>query len=177
MEILINTFSSHSACHPTITTVDCSACNKWIVPEYRNSFKLMLELGTRFQEIPLTTMLQFWGKCSRIIQFGFHFKHKYKFKSVHDFNFLNEIRYVWTKREPQIWSTSGRPASEPLNNITFNNMSSDPAALMEDEMTFRGRHNLETALIPFSFYIKVCERREMMVRGARYEASAVILTL
>lgn len=56
-------------------------------------------------------------------------------------------------------------------------MLSDPTSLKADKMTFGGRQNLEMAVILSSSHIKVCERRDIKVRGARYEASAVILTL
>lgn len=51
-------------------------------------------------------------------------------------------------------------------NLTFSK-SSDPPSLKKAKMTFRG--NLETAVIPYSSHIKVCERRDIKVREARYE--------
>lgn len=44
-------------------------------------------------------------------------------------------------------------------------------------MTFEGRQNLEAAKISALPHIEVCEGRDIWVRTARYEASAVILTL
>lgn len=56
-------------------------------------------------------------------------------------------------------------------------MLSDPTSQQGDKKTFQDRRNLGTAAIPSSSHIKVSERRDIKVRGARYEPSAVILTL
>lgn len=128
------------------------------------------------------------GETLCIIRFGFHFKYKYQFKDIWlDFLPLNELvcldKILTTSMEHILnyeeMHAFKQPPLEPftLMNLTFISTSSNPTLLKVGKNDILGETESGGRTDSLSSNIKVCERRDIKVRGARYEASAVILTL